>query len=130
MLFLAASNPLDHVTDKVLFSINGMPVLTLHMIMIVASALLLILVMMLAARAIATGPESEGNDRYITKGRLAQLIELMVVYLRDEMLKPVMGERSTNRYLPYLLTLFFFILINNLLGLLPKLDIWHLAGVH
>ena len=39
--------------------------------------------MMQAAKAIATGPESQGNERYLTKGRMAQLLETMIVYLRD-----------------------------------------------
>jgi F-type H+-transporting ATPase subunit a len=92
-------------------------------------AILFVAAMMKAARAIATGPESQGNERYITKGRFAQMIEAMVVYLRDDMLEPVLGAHHTRRYLPYLMTLFFFILFNNLFGLIPILDILHLASV-
>ncbi|MFM1889490.1 MAG: synthase subunit, partial [Planctomycetota bacterium] len=71
------------------------------------------------------GPDSQGTERWVTKGRLAQLIEAMVVYLRDEMLVPVMGERLTKRYMGYLLSLFFFILVLNLLGLVPLMDLQH-----
>ena len=50
-----------------------------------------------SSTAIATGPESAGNDRYVTKGRLAQLIEVFTVYLRDNMLQPLMGAEASGR---------------------------------
>ena len=131
MLFLAADDPTDHVTDVVLLkTAGGMPILTMHMVTIAVVTIVFVAAMMKAAKAIATGPESEGNERYITKGRFAQLIEAMVIYLRDQMLVPVLGEAHTRRYLPYLLTLFFFILFNNLFGLVPVLDITHLVFGH
>ena len=131
MLLLAADNPTDHVTDlPLLVTAGGTPLLTMHMITMLAVAGACVLVMMKVANAIATGPESEGNERYITKGRLAQLAEAIIVYLRDEMLRPVLGEEHTKRYLPYLLTLFFFVLFQNLFGLIPVVDILHLFGVH
>ena len=130
MIFLASDNPTDHATDKILFATEaGMPLLTMHMVTIVIVAVLFVGVMMKVAAAIATGPESGGNDRYLTKGRLSQLIETMIVYLRREMLVPVLGEEHTRRYLPFLMTVFFFILFNNLFGLIPILDILHLASV-
>ena len=120
MLLLAADNPTDHVTDlPLLVTAGGTPLLTMHMITMLAVAGACVLVMMKVANAIATGPKSEGNERYITKGRLAQLAEAIIVYLRDEMLIPVLGEEHTKRYLPYLMTLFFFVLYMNLLGLVP-----------
>lgn len=128
MVLLAADDPTSHVTDVVLLrSAGGAPLLTMHMVTIVVVTVVFVLAMMRAARAIATGPESEGNDRYITKGRFAQMIEAMVVYLRDEMLIPVLGVKHTKRYLAYLMTLFLFILFNNLFGLVPVLDITHLT---
>ena len=63
-----------------------------------------------------------------TTGRLAQLIEMIVVYLRDQMIEPVMGKKLCDRFLPYLLTVFFFVLMNNLLGLLPLLDLHHILA--
>lgn len=45
-------------------------------------------------------------------------IEPVITFVRDEVAKPNLG-RNYNKYLPYLLTLFFFILINNLFGLIP-----------
>ena len=45
-------------------------------------------------------------------------MEVLVLFIRDEVVKPNIGPKY-GKYLPYLLTLFFFVLINNLLGLLP-----------
>jgi F-type H+-transporting ATPase subunit a len=143
MFLLAAGdkpNPLGHVLDKNLiggdhpvisategWNIFGSPILTLHMVTLVLAAILLVWVMKKAAAAIETGPESSGHDRYLTSGRVGQLVEVISLYLRDQIVKPVLGD-STNKYLPYLLTLFFFVLANNLLGLVPLLDLQHLAG--
>lgn len=49
---------------------------------------------------------------------LQALIEPLVIYVRDEIAKPNIGK-SYEKYLPYLLTVFFFIFFNNLLGLIP-----------
>lgn len=49
---------------------------------------------------------------------LQAFIEPVVVFVKDEIVKPNIGPKY-ERYLPYLLTLFFFILFGNLLGLLP-----------
>lgn len=45
-------------------------------------------------------------------------MEVIVIFIRDEVAKPMMGPKA-NRYLPFLLTVFFFIWINNMLGVLP-----------
>ena len=47
------------------------------------------------------------------------VIEPMVLFVRDEILEPIFGHH-TDIYLPYFLTLFFFLLTCNLLGLVPK----------
>jgi len=130
MFLLASDDPTSHVRDVILLKIGDFPILTMHMVTLIAVAGFFVWVMTRAAEAIATGPESEGNDRYLTRGRVAQLIETMVIYLRDEMLVPVLGRTHTARYLPYLMTLFFFVLFQNLFGLIPIADILHLAGVH
>jgi F-type H+-transporting ATPase subunit a len=46
------------------------------------------------------------------------LIEPVITFVRDEVAKPNLGSRYA-RYLPFLLTIFFFILINNIIGLIP-----------
>ena len=46
------------------------------------------------------------------------LIEPIITFVRDEVAKPNLGHKY-KKYFPYLLTVFFFILINNLVGLIP-----------
>ena len=45
-------------------------------------------------------------------------VEPVITFIRDEVAKPNLGHKY-EKYLPYLLTVFFFILINNLFGLIP-----------
>jgi F-type H+-transporting ATPase subunit a len=47
------------------------------------------------------------------------MIEAVILFLRDEVAIPMIGLEKHKKFLPYLLTLFFFILTNNLLGLIP-----------
>ncbi|HLK31113.1 MAG TPA: F0F1 ATP synthase subunit A, partial [Puia sp.] len=46
------------------------------------------------------------------------LLEPVITFVRDEVAKPNLGPMS-DKYLPFLLTIFFFILINNIFGLIP-----------
>lgn len=47
------------------------------------------------------------------------LVEMLVVFVRDSIVRPMIGEKHYEKYLPYLLTLFFFIFFCNCLGLIP-----------
>lgn len=85
--------------------------LTKNAASLLLSSLLLILLVLFAAHKISRNPLKP------RKG-LAGLMEMAVVMIEDEVVKPAVG-RDYARYSPFLLTLFFFILINNLLGLIP-----------
>jgi F-type H+-transporting ATPase subunit a len=129
---LAAESPLGHVLDKPLIpfmndSIVG-PLLTMNTLTMFVAAALTVWVLTSVAKSIGTGPESQGNERYLAKGRGAQMIEVIVLYLRDKVIYPQLGEDTGRKFAPLLLSLFFFILFNNLLGLVPLLDIQHLIG--
>jgi F-type H+-transporting ATPase subunit a len=50
---------------------------------------------------------------------LRNFLEVIVKYLRDEVIYPNMGVDNGRKFSPYLLTLFLFILIMNMLGLVP-----------
>lgn len=50
---------------------------------------------------------------------LQSLVEMLVVFVRDSIVRPMIGEKHYEKYLPYLLTLFFFIFFCNVLGLIP-----------
>lgn len=59
-----------------------------------------------------------GKRKGMAPKGLQSLIEVLVVFVRDEIAKPSIGKKY-ERFMPYLLTVFFFIWINNLLGLIP-----------
>lgn len=54
----------------------------------------------------------------VPKG-LQSFFEPLILFVIDEIAKPSIGEKKHERFLPYILTLFFFIWINNMLGLIP-----------
>ena len=49
----------------------------------------------------------------------AGLMEMMIMMVNDDIIKPSVGEKHYRKYSPYLLTAFFFIFICNLMGLVP-----------
>lgn len=53
------------------------------------------------------------------RGRLWNLLEAFVVFIRDEVARPAIGKHDADRFVPLLLTLFFFVLGCNLFGMLP-----------
>jgi F-type H+-transporting ATPase subunit a len=121
LVLAAGFDPLGHVLDKPILGPFTMNTLTLFL-----AFGLYWLLMSLCARAIAVGPESEGNERYITKGTLPRIVEVLVLTLRDKVIRPQLGE-DTNRLLPFLLSIFFLILTCNLIGLVPLIDIQYLV---
>jgi F-type H+-transporting ATPase subunit a len=50
---------------------------------------------------------------------MQNLLEPIILFIRDEVAKPAIGEKRFEKFMPFLLTAFFFILINNLFGLIP-----------
>lgn len=50
--------------------------------------------------------------------KLASWVEPLILFVRDDIAKPSLGHKYT-KYMPYLLTVFFFIFFSNLLGLIP-----------
>ncbi|PIZ06268.1 MAG: ATP synthase F0 subunit A, partial [Flavobacteriales bacterium CG_4_10_14_0_8_um_filter_32_5] len=68
--------------------------------------------------------KSENN---LPKG-IASFIEPLVVFVRDEIGIPMIGTHKYQKYMPYLLTIFFFIWINNIFGLIPILNGANLSG--
>ena len=80
-------------------------------LMMFAAALILIVltgVFLRAPRAAGAAPKG-----------MANALEALVVFIRDEVAVGNMGEKWGRRFTPFLLTLFFFILVCNLLGLVP-----------
>jgi len=57
----------------------------------------------------------------------AAILEPLILFIRDEIAKPSIGMKY-EKFMPYLLTLFFFILICNLLGLIPFIGGFNITG--
>lgn len=117
-----AADPVAHVINHKWFEIDGWWVWSSAQTNLVLSAILLLVIGTVVAKAVSTGGESQGHWRFVTKSRFAHMIEVICGYLRESTVRPLLHER-TNRLMPFLWTLFFFILINNLMGLIPILDI-------
>lgn len=81
----------------------------------VATMILSSTILLLVFTAVAKGYRA--NKGKAPKG-IQSLFEPVILFLRDDVVKPAIGPRY-EKYFPYLLTLFFFILINNILGLFP-----------
>lgn len=79
---------------------------------IMISVILLIVIVMVTKRGYKKRPNQA------PKG-LQSLVEMLVVFVRDDIVRPMIGEAKYQKYLPYLLTLFFFIFFSNILGLIP-----------
>lgn len=58
------------------------------------------------------------NANRAPKG-LQTLLEPLILFVRDDIAVPAIGSRKYRRYMPFLLTVFFFIFFNNLIGLIP-----------
>lgn len=78
--------------------------------LLIASAILIAIVMGVA-RSYKKKP-LEGKKGFVG------MIEMLIASINDDIIKPSIGKDAA-RYAPFLLTLFFFIFINNLLGLVP-----------
>ena len=78
---------------------------------IIIAVILLIVLIFIARNQYAKRPNQA------PKG-LQSLVEMLIVHVRDDIAGPMLGDK-TEKYLPYLLTLFFFIIFCNILGLIP-----------
>lgn len=79
---------------------------------VVVSGLLLLIIML----AVSKGYSKRGTG---TPKGIQSFFEPIIVFVRDDLAIPSIGKQKYERFMPYLLTLFFFILIMNLLGLVP-----------
>ncbi len=55
----------------------------------------------------------------MARGWFKNMFEAMILFIRDQVARPAIGGHGADAFLPYLWTVFFFILFNNLLGLIP-----------
>ena len=73
---------------------------------------LLLIVMGVARRYQGDTPTSKA------KGGFAGMVEVIITFVVEEVVKPCIGKNWA-KFAPFLLTVFFFILVNNLMGLIP-----------
>jgi F-type H+-transporting ATPase subunit a len=86
---------------------------TKHVVMMLFAALLACVILIGAARAHVRHTHEIGRPKGFASG-----IEAMVLYIRQEVALPNLGHHGEG-YAPFILSLFFFILFANLLGLIP-----------
>lgn len=86
---------------------------TKHLVFLLAAAILVAVIFLTSARAVRRA-QAEGRP---AKG-FAGAMEAITLFIRQEVILPNVGHHGEG-YVPYLLTLFFFILACNLLGLIP-----------
>lgn len=86
--------------------------ITKNVLSILMSSLLLIIMFTSVARSYRrrAGQAPKG---------LQSLMEPIIIFIRDDIAKSSIGEKKYERYMPFLLTIFFFIFLNNLMGIIP-----------
>jgi F-type H+-transporting ATPase subunit a len=95
--------------------------ITRNVFMMWVSVALLLFIFFMAAR------RYKKSENYVPSG-IASFVEPLIVFVRDEIGKPMIGEHKYKRFMPYLLTVFFFIWINNIFGLIPFFNGANLSG--
>ena len=99
----------DPSTDPfTLFPSNNQLIFSKQSIMMLLASAIIILLFIIGYK----------KDRKVQSG-IGNLLEVFVVFIRDEVVYPNMGEKQGRRFLPLILTFFFFIVMLNLLGLIP-----------
>ncbi|MEJ2193346.1 MAG: F0F1 ATP synthase subunit A [Ignavibacteriaceae bacterium] len=90
-----------------IFGIDITP--TKHIVFMWLVALLVLILFTIIARQ---------YNKSLIPNRLANLFEVLILFVRDDIAKSTIGK-GYEKFVPYLLTLFFFLLFGNFLGLLP-----------
>jgi F-type H+-transporting ATPase subunit a len=85
--------------------------LSKYMVLELLAAGIVLAIFVPACRQIARGG--------VPRGRLAHAVEVILLFIRDEVAIPTLGEHAYKRFLPFLWTLFVFVLTMNLLGMVP-----------
>jgi F-type H+-transporting ATPase subunit a len=122
-----AENPLAHVIDHETIELPwftppnfewtihlpapGGFQITRFMVMELLAGFLMLVILVPVVRHIAR--------THVSRGWFMNMFEAMLLFIRDDVARPAIGGHGADRFLPYLWTVFFFILFNNLLGMFP-----------
>ena len=98
-----------HVLPHQIGSVAGIPVFNFQIFQVLAVVLMALIFGALRARVTVERP-----------GFFARIFRGWVIWIREEMVYPIMGREEGRKFLPYFLYLFFFIAFMNLLGLVPS----------
>lgn len=110
---LAAGDVVSHLSDYRF----GTPWFTAHHALLIMTGAGMIALFWYVAGTVTTQPKRSG---------LAALIEVGLIFVRDDIVYPWLGEKRGRAFVPFFWTLFFFILLSNLFGLFPfPLNPWH-----
>lgn len=77
----------------------------------------LIVAILIAVLFIGLGQALRGGA--VPRGRLRNMLEAMLLYFRDNVARPCIGHHDGDKFVPFLWTIFFFVLGCNLFGMLP-----------
>ncbi len=86
--------------------------ITLQVLMLFIASILMVILLKYASNRINLLPT----------GVLGHLVEVIVIYIRNEVVIPNIGKKEADDWLPFFLTLFMFILFLNLLGMIPGMS--------
>lgn len=82
-------------------------------------AAMLVSLVILFAILLSAGRWYRTHSYKDTPRGLVGALEMLILFIRDEIAVPNIGKEKSEKFMPYLLTVFFFIWLNNMLGLLP-----------
>jgi F-type H+-transporting ATPase subunit a len=98
----------DVTEDLIDYKVVGS--VTARQVLLIFCAVFMIVLFTWASRRVTGQPQKKG---------VMALLEVALVWVRDEIVYPWLGEERGRQYLPFFWTLFFFILFSNTFGLLP-----------
>lgn len=105
----------EHVLDSTSLQVfPGLPAIqlpfgiTVHLVMMWLSVAVILVVFFLGSRRHGLKPTG-----------VALAVEMTIIFIRDDMIYPVMGPKRGAKWLPFFISLFLFIFVMNMLGLIP-----------
>jgi F-type H+-transporting ATPase subunit a len=121
-----APNAIEHVTDNSVWEffsttfryaiewqlpkIFGFQITKFMLLEVIAAGLILAIFIPLARKA---------RHGELPKGKFWNAFESLLTFVRNEIAKPNLGEKEADKYVPFLWSVFLFILFCNLIGLVP-----------
>lgn len=148
-----SGNPLEHIVQHPLITRHAdlgfltpqhhITLLSNHIVMMITTGVLLMIVLPMFVRQRSAAPAGngakagDGGGAAGDDGAVGALVpagggnflEAVCEYLRKEVVEPTLGP-YTDRFIKFIWTLFFFVLANNLLGLVPFSSVSPLVGLH